>query len=255
MVTMATVAGRNLTTLGRSYGIEVKTMAEKILVVDDEEPIADILEFNLKKDGYQVELAFDGEQALAKAQSFQPDLVVLDIMLPKLDGWQVCQRLRQHSTVPIIMLTAKDEETDKVLGLELGADDYVTKPFSPRELLARIRALLRRVQSYKIQDGNMVQLSFGDLSIDLESYEVQKRDQVIDLTVREFELLKFLALSPGRVFSRETLLEKVWGYDFYGDIRTVDVTVRRLREKIEDDPGNPVYVQTKRGIGYYFRGQ
>ncbi|NLG86914.1 MAG: response regulator transcription factor [Firmicutes bacterium] len=230
-------------------------MAEKILVVDDEEPIADILEFNLKKDGYQVELAFDGEQALAKAQSFQPDLVVLDIMLPKLDGWQVCQRLRQHSTVPIIMLTAKDEETDKVLGLELGADDYVTKPFSPRELLARIRALLRRVQSYKIQDGNMVQLSFGDLSIDLESYEVQKRDQVIDLTVREFELLKFLALSPGRVFSRETLLEKVWGYDFYGDIRTVDVTVRRLREKIEDDPGNPVYVQTKRGIGYYFRGQ
>lgn len=230
-------------------------MAEKILVVDDEEPIADILEFNLKKDGYQVELAFDGEQALAKAQSFQPDLVVLDIMLPKLYGWQVCQRLRQHSTVPIIMLTAKDEETDKVLGLELGADDYVTKPFSPRELLARIRALLRRVQSYKIQDGNMVQLSFGDLSIDLESYEVQKRDQVIDLTVREFELLKFLALSPGRVFSRETLLEKVWGYDFYGDIRTVDVTVRRLREKIEDDPGNPVYVQTKRGIGYYFRGQ
>lgn len=230
-------------------------MAEKILVVDDEEPIADILEFNLKKDGYQVELAFDGEQALAKAQSFQPDLVVLDIMLPKLDGWQVCQRLRQHSTVPIIMLTAKDEETDKVLGLELGADDYVTKPFSPRELLARIRALLRRVQSYKIQDGNMVQLSFGDLSIDLESYEVQKRDQVIELTVREFELLKFLALSPGRVFSRETLLEKVWGYDFYGDIRTVDVTVRRLREKIEDDPGNPVYVQTKRGIGYYFRGQ
>ncbi|MGI6128528.1 MAG: response regulator [bacterium] len=230
-------------------------MAEKILVVDDEEPIADILEFNLKKDGYQVEVAFDGEQALIKAHSFQPDLVILDIMLPKLDGWQVCQRLRQNSTVPIIMLTAKDEETDKVLGLELGADDYVTKPFSPRELLARVRALLRRVQSYRIQDGSMAAITLDDLTIDLESYEVQKRGQVIELTVREFELLKFLALSPGRVFSRETLLEKVWGYEFYGDIRTVDVTVRRLREKVEDDPGNPVYVQTKRGIGYYFRGQ
>lgn len=230
-------------------------MAEKILVVDDEEPIADILEFNLKKNGYQVEVAFDGEQALTKAQDFEPDLVILDIMLPKLDGWQVCQRLRQHSTVPIIMLTAKDEETDKVLGLELGADDYVTKPFSPRELLARVRALLRRVQSYKDQDGQIAEILAGDLTIDLESYEVQKRDQVIELTVREFELLKFMALYPGRVFSRETLLEKVWGYDFYGDIRTVDVTVRRLREKIEDDPGNPFYVLTKRGIGYFFRGQ
>lgn len=230
-------------------------MPEKILVVDDEEPIADILEFNLKRDGYRVELAFDGEQALVKARDFQPDLVILDIMLPKLDGWKVCQRLRQHSTVPIIMLTAKDEETDKVLGLELGADDYVTKPFSPRELLARVRALLRRVQSYRDQEGQAAQLSFGELVIDLESYEVKKRDQIIELTVREFELLKFLALSPGRVFSRGTLLEKVWGYDFYGDIRTVDVTVRRLREKIEDDPGDPAYVLTKRGIGYYFRGQ
>ncbi|MFY9189492.1 MAG: response regulator YycF [bacterium] len=230
-------------------------MAEKILVVDDEEPIADILEFNLNKDGYQVEVAFDGEQALAKAHSFQPDLVILDIMLPKLDGWQVCQRLRQESTVPIIMLTAKDEETDKVLGLELGADDYVTKPFSPRELLARVRALLRRVQSYRDLEEQAEQITFGDLVMDLESYQVTKRGQVIELTVREFELLKFLALSPGRVFSRETLLERVWGYDFYGDIRTVDVTVRRLREKIEDDPGNPTLVLTRRGVGYLFRGQ
>ncbi|MDI3522255.1 MAG: two-component system, OmpR family, response regulator VicR [Bacillota bacterium] len=230
-------------------------MPEKILVVDDEEPIADILEFNLKKDGYQVEVAFDGEAALAKAASFKPDLIILDIMLPKLDGWAVCQRLRQHSTVPIIMLTAKDEETDKVLGLELGADDYVTKPFSPRELLARVRALLRRAQSYRGDEGHGSVLTFGDLTLDLTRYEVTKRGENIGLTLREFELLKFLALSPGRVFSRETLLEKVWGYDYYGDIRTVDVTVRRLREKLEDDPGNPAYVQTKRGIGYFFRGQ
>lgn len=230
-------------------------MPEKILVVDDEEPIADILEFNLKKEGYQVEIAFDGEAALAKAASFKPDLIILDIMLPKLDGWTVCQRLRQNSTVPIIMLTAKDEETDKVLGLELGADDYVTKPFSPRELLARVRALLRRAQSYRGTEGNASILTFGDLTLDLTRYEVTKRGKNIDLTLREFELLKFLALSPGRVFSRETLLEKVWGYDFYGDIRTVDVTVRRLREKLEDDPANPAYVQTKRGIGYFFRGQ
>lgn len=230
-------------------------MAEKILVVDDEEPIADILEFNLEKDGYQVEVAFDGEEALAKAASFKPDLIILDIMLPKLDGWTVCQRLRHNSTVPIIMLTAKDEETDKVLGLELGADDYVTKPFSPRELLARVRALLRRALSYRTAEGNTSVLTFGDLTLDLTRYEVTKRGQNIDLTLREYELLKFLALAPGKVFSRETLLEKVWGYDYYGDIRTVDVTVRRLREKLEDDPGNPVYVQTKRGIGYFFRGQ
>ncbi|HKM40105.1 MAG TPA: winged helix-turn-helix domain-containing protein, partial [bacterium] len=156
---------------------------------------------------------------------------------------------------PIIMLTAKDEETDKVLGLELGADDYVTKPFSPRELLARVRALLRRVQSYRDLEEQAEQIVFGDLVLNLESYQVTKAEQIIDLTVREFELLKFLSLSPGRVFSRETLLEKVWGYDFFGDIRTVDVTVRRLREKIEDDPGNPAYVLTRRGVGYLFGGQ
>ena len=230
-------------------------MGEKILVVDDEKPIADILEFNLVKNGYQVDLAFDGQEALAKTESFRPDLIILDIMLPKLDGWQVCQRLRQDTTVPIIMLTAKDEETDKVLGLELGADDYVTKPFSPRELLARVRALLRRVQSYRDLEEQAEQIVFGDLVLNLESYQVTKAEQIIDLTVREFELLKFLSLSPGRVFSRETLLEKVWGYDFFGDIRTVDVTVRRLREKIEDDPGNPAYVLTRRGVGYLFGGQ
>lgn len=233
----------------------VSSMSEKILVVDDEEPIAKILEFNLAQNGYQVELAFDGEQALAKADSFQPDLVILDIMLPKLDGWQVCQRLRQETTVPIIMLTAKDEETDKVLGLELGADDYVTKPFSPRELLARVRALLRRVQSYRDLEEKADQIVFDDLVLDLNSYQVTKRGRVIELTVREFDLLAFMARTPGRVFSREILLEKVWGYDFFGDIRTVDVTIRRLREKIEDDPGNPAYVLTRRGVGYLFGGQ
>ena len=187
----------------------VSSMSEKILVVDDEEPIAKILEFNLAQNGYQVELAFDGEQALAKADSFQPDLVILDIMLPKLDGWQVCQRLRQETTVPIIMLTAKDEETDKVLGLELGADDYVTKPFSPRELLARVRALLRRVQSYRDLEEKADQIVFDDLVLDLNSYQVTKRGRVIELTVREFELLAFMARTPGRVFPRDSAGESM----------------------------------------------
>lgn len=229
-------------------------MAEKILVVDDEEPIADILEFNLKKEDYQVEVAYDGEEALTKAYEEEPDLIILDIMLPEKDGFTICRELRQDSNVPILMLTAKEEEVDKVLGLELGADDYVTKPFSPREVLARVKALLRRTQgSMAFQDDDTSnEITVGSIRIDLEAYEVIKSGEEINLTKREFELLKYFAQNEGKVLSREVLLEDVWGYEYYGDIRTVDVTVRRLREKIEDDPSDPSYLVTKRGVGYLF---
>lgn len=229
-------------------------MAETILVVDDEKPIADILKYNLEKEGFRVEVALDGEGAVAAAERCRPDLVILDIMLPGLDGFAVCRKIRASSMVPILMLTAKGDEVDKVLGLELGADDYVTKPFSTRELLARVKALLRRSQAAagaSAQTGQVIRA--GDLAIDLVTYEVTKRGQPVPLTFREFELLKEMALHPGQVFSRESLLERVWGYDYPGDIRTVDVTVRRLREKVEDDPGEPQFVQTRRGVGYLFR--
>jgi len=230
-------------------------VGDKILVVDDEKPIADILKYNLEREGYEVVTAFDGEEALRKATSEAPALVVLDIMLPKKDGLTVCRELRSKSQVPIIMLTAKDEEVDKVIGLELGADDYVTKPFSPRELLARVKAILRRMQkAADAQKDPEDQLQFGDLILDLAAYEVRRDDQAVELTHREFELLKFLAQNPGQVFSREALLENVWGYEYYGDIRTVDVTVRRLREKIEPEPSSPQYLMTRRGVGYLFRG-
>ena len=228
-------------------------MAEKILVVDDEKPIADILRFNLEEAGYDVIVAYDGEEALAKARQEAPHLVILDIMLPKMDGFSVCRQIRTFSPVPILMLTAKEEEVDKILGLELGADDYVTKPFSPREILARVRAILRRIQSMEEREEPPV-LIFGDLEIDLERVEVRKGNHPLDLTPREFDLLKSLALAPGRVFSREILLEQVWGFDYYGDIRTVDVAIRRLREKLEDKPSRPRYILTRRGAGYYFRG-
>lgn len=228
-------------------------MKHKILVVDDEKPIAEILKYNLEKEGYEVLLAFDGEDAVKKAYNESPDLVLLDIMLPKMDGFAVCKNIREKLTVPIIMLTAKEEEVDKVLGLEMGADDYITKPFSNRELIARIKANLRRVSLFNNADnGNLKIIKSRNLIIDLSKYEVTKDGKTIDLTFREFELLKYLACQGGQVFSRETLLEDVWGYEYYGDIRTVDVTVRRLREKIEDDPSNPVFIQTKRGVGYYF---
>ena len=228
-------------------------MNKKILVVDDEKSIADIVKFNLEKEGYTVNLAYDGEEAVEKVYETLPDLIVLDIMLPKKDGFQVLKEVRRELKTPVLMLTAKEEEVDKVLGLELGADDYITKPFSMRELIARVKANLRRVEfsNGNLKEGDL--LVIGDLLIDLNKYEVKKRGQVIELTLREFELLKFLASSVEQVFTREQLLEEVWGYEYYGDIRTVDVTIRRLREKIEDGDGEFKYIMTKRGVGYYFR--
>ncbi|ADL08947.1 response regulator YycF [Thermosediminibacter oceani] len=226
-------------------------MGQKILVVDDEKPIVDILKYNLAKEGYEVIAAYDGEEAIEVAFSQNPNLILLDVMLPKQDGFQVCKKLREKLACPIIMLTAKGEEVDKVLGLELGADDYVTKPFGMRELMARIKANLRRLTlSNPVEEQKLLKVK--DLEIDLASFQVRKKGNTLELTFREFELLKFLAAQPGQVFSREKLLEEVWGYEYYGDIRTVDVTIRRLREKIEDDPSNPSYIKTKRGVGYYF---
>lgn len=230
-------------------------MNKKILVVDDEKPISDIIKFNLVKEGYEVETAFDGEEALKKVYQFQPDLVLLDVMLPKLDGFQVCRRIRESFNMPIIMLTAKEEEVDKVLGFELGADDYITKPFGMRELIARVKANIRRLNFIDVElnsvGGNTV--NAGKLTIDLDRYEVTKEEKVIELTLREFELLKFLATQSNQIFTREQLLKDVWGYEYFGDIRTVDVTVRRLREKVEDDSSEPTFIMTKRGVGYYFK--
>lgn len=231
-----------------------------ILIVDDEKPIVDILVYNLQKEGYDTLEARDGEEAVRIALEKKPDLMLLDIMLPKMDGLAVCKRIRHSLNIPILMLSAKDEEIDKILGLELGADDYVTKPFSVRELMARVKANLRKldmanevnvVENKKQQEDNTNKLVVGDLSLDLDKFEVKVRGEVIDLTLREFEVLKYLAKQPGQVITREILLEKVWGYEYYGDIRTVDVTVRRIREKIELDTSNPKILVTKRGVGYY----
>lgn len=227
-------------------------MERKILVVDDEKAIVDILKFNLKRDGYTVLEAYDGQQGYDLAISEQPDLILLDVMLPYMDGFEVCKKLRKQISTPIIMLTARIEEIDKVLGLELGADDYITKPFSVRELMARVKANLRRTTPEGVVTEGTGVLTYDNLKIDVERYEAQKDDAVLDLTLREFELLKFLASQPDKIFTRETLLEKVWGYEYYGDVRTVDVTVRRLREKVEDDPAAPRFILTKRGVGYYF---
>lgn len=230
-----------------------------ILVVDDEQPIIDILVYNLEKEGYNVIEANDGITAVDVALEKRPDLILLDIMLPKLDGLSVCKRIKNSLNVPILMLTAKDGEIDKILGLELGADDYITKPFSVRELVARVKANLRKVDASlnsktiddKQEKKKESKISVGDLELDLDKFEVKVRGEVIDLTLREFEVLKFLASEPGQVVTRETLLEKVWGYEYYGDIRTVDVTVRRIREKIEKDTSTPKILITKRGVGYY----
>lgn len=224
----------------------------KILVVDDEQPIAEILRFALEREGYQVVCAYDGKEAVRKALEDDPDLVLLDVMLPELDGFEVCRQIRQHKQMPIIMLTAKDSEVDKVLGLEIGADDYVTKPFSNRELLARVKANLRRYAAEASAPEAQVR-RIGDLVLNLSAYTVTKRNQPVALTHREFELLAYLSQRPGQVVTREKLLQDVWGYDYFGDIRTVDVTIRRLREKIEDDPSRPAYILTRRGVGYYLQ--
>ena len=243
--------------------VKEKMLKEKsmktVLVVDDEKPIVDILVYNLKKEGYNTLEANDGEEAIRLVTEKKPDLVLLDIMLPKMDGLTVCKRIRHNYNVPIIMLSAKDEEIDKILGLELGADDYMTKPFSVRELIARVKANLRKNEAdySKVAESDnsgkidQNQISVGDLFLDLDKFEVKVRGQVIDLTLREFEVLKYLAKQPGQVVTRETLLEKVWGYEYYGDIRTVDVTVRRIREKIELDTSSPKILITKRSVGYY----
>ncbi len=224
---------------------------KKILVVEDEKPISDILKFNLEKSGYEVLCAYDGEDGLNKALMENIDLMLLDVMLPKMEGFDVLKKVREKKqNVPILMLTAREEEVDKILGLEWGADDYITKPFSMRELLARVKANLRRTVSESEPAASEV-ATFGNLAINYSRYEVTKNSEIIELTLREFELLKFLSTQPGTVFSREMLLEKVWGYEYFGDVRTVDVTIRRLREKIEDDPAHPLIIMTKRGIGYY----
>ncbi len=227
-------------------------MNKKVLIVEDEKPIADILSFNLKREGYDVITAYDGQEAINKTFSEDPDLILLDVMLPKKDGFQVLKEIRQKLHTPVLMVTAKEEEVDKVLGLELGADDYITKPFSMRELVARVKANLRRTELSNQPNVNEI-IELGDLVIDVNKYEVKRNNKVIDLTQREYELLKFLAIRAELVFTREQLLEEVWGYEYYGDIRTVDVTIRRLREKVEDESGDYKYILTKRGVGYYFR--
>lgn len=227
-------------------------MDKLILIIEDEAPIVEILKFNLTKSGYRVLTAYDGAEGYRLALSEKPDLILLDVMLPRMDGFEVCKKVREKQSTPIIMLTARDEEVDKVLGLELGADDYCTKPFSVRELLARVKANIRRTSADAPASDSNNMIVFQNLSINPSRYEVAKDDKVIDLTLREFELLKFLAQQPGQIFTRETLLEKVWGYEYFGDVRTVDVTVRRLREKVEDNPASPNFIMTKRGVGYYF---
>lgn len=230
-----------------------------VLIVDDEQPIVDMLKFNLIKEGYNILEANDGETAVDIALNKKPDIILLDVMLPKLDGLSVCRKIKNSYNVPILMLSAKGEELDKILGLELGADDYITKPFSVRELMARVKANLRKVETIstneieeKQEESNDVgKIKVGELELDLDKFEVKVRDKVVELTIREFEVLKFLASQPSQVVTRESLLEKVWGYEYYGDIRTVDVTVRRIREKIERDTSNPKILITKRGVGYY----
>ncbi len=227
---------------------------KKILIVEDERAIVEILKFNLAREGYETLEALDGEAGLQLGLTGDPDLILLDVMLPKMNGFDICARLRDAgSTVPIIMLTAREEETDKVFGLEAGADDYMTKPFSMRELLARVRANIRRRSldlNARKSVGKLIEAK--GLTIDPATFSVMRNGQAVDLTQKEYDLLLYLIQERGVVFSREDLMQKVWNYDYYGDMRTVDVTVRRLREKIEDDPGKPTRILTRRGAGYYF---
>jgi DNA-binding response OmpR family regulator len=226
-------------------------MAQRVLVVDDEPAILELVSFNLRKEGYDVLTASDGNAALTVFRAEKPDLVILDLMIPEPDGYEVCRQIRAESSIPVIMLTAKTEERDRVRGLDTGADDYVVKPFSPRELLARVRAVLRRSPTWQEEEL----LATGDLVIDAERHEVKVAGNQVDLTPKEFDLLKILAESPGKVLERDFLLEKVWGYAFAGATRTLDVHIRRLRQKINDDPTNPRYIETVHGLGYKFKEQ
>ena len=226
-------------------------MNEKILLVEDEKTLAKALKFNLEKEGFRVEVAFDGEEALNAMSGEEPDLVILDLMLPKIDGYEVCRSIRRSSDVPIIMLTARDEDIDKILGLELGADDYMTKPFNTRELLARIRAILRRTVQQAAAARSFIKV--GDLQIDAIKRKVTVKGREVALTSREYNLLSLLASNPGKVYSREELLEEIWGDDYSGDVRTVDVHIRHLREKIEEFPAEPNIILTVWGAGYKFR--
>lgn len=227
-------------------------MGKKVLVVDDEKLIVKGLRFSLEQDGMEVDCAYDGEEALEFARGQEYDIVLLDVMLPKLDGFQVCQQIREFSNMPIIMLTAKGEDMDKILGLEYGADDYITKPFNILEIKARIKAIMRRTgRPEKEQQGKLVEAA--DLRMDLDSRRLFIAGREINLTAKEFDLLELMALNPGKVYSRENLLNTVWGYEYPGDVRTVDVHIRRLREKIEANPSEPKYVHTKWGVGYYFQ--
>ena len=227
-------------------------MSRRVLVVDDEKLIVKGIRFSLEQDGYDVDCAYDGEEALKLAKENAYDIILLDVMLPKYDGFEVCQQIREYSDVPIIMLTAKGDDMDKILGLDYGADDYITKPFNILEVKARIKAIMRRVSKRdKNQENEIVK---GEMKIDCESRRVIIGEKEINLTAKEFDLLELLAMNPGKVYSRENLLNIVWGYEYPGDARTVDVHIRRLREKIETNPSDPKYVYTKWGVGYYFRG-
>ena len=223
----------------------------KILVVDDERVLVKGIKFNLESEGYQVEVGYDGEQAVELARSGAFDLIILDLMIPKIDGLQACMRIREFSNVPVIMLTARSEDADKIIGFECGADDYITKPFNILELKARVRALLRRAgMSHQKEAGR---LTIGHITLDADARAAWKEGQSVDLTAKEFDLMELLMRNPGRVYSRENLLNVVWGYEYAGDYRTVDVHVRRLREKLELDPANPRYILTKWGVGYYLK--
>ena len=227
-------------------------MAKKVLVVDDEKLIVKGIRFSLEQDGMEVDCAYDGEEALSMAKEKEYDMILLDLMLPKLDGLSVCQQIREFSNVPIVMLTAKGEDMDKILGLEYGADDYITKPFNILELKARIRALLRRAGTAKKQTPEQT-LVCGHITLDRSSRSAFREDVPVDLTAKEFDLMELLMRNPNRVYSRETLLDAIWGYDVSSEIRTVDVHIRRLREKLEKNPAQPEHILTKWGVGYYFK--
>ena len=226
----------------------------KILVVDDERVLVKGIKFNLESEGYQVETAYDGEAAVELARGGAFDLIILDLMMPRIDGLQACMRIREFSNVPVIMLTARSEDTDKIIGFECVADDYITKPFNILELKARVRALLRRAGMAAQQKGGGGKLTMGHITLDADARAAWKDGQSVELTAKEFDLMELLLRNPGRVYSRENLLNVVWGYEYAGDYRTVDVHIRRLREKLELDPANPQYILTKWGVGYYLKG-